>query len=183
MHHHERYDGAGYPHGLKGNDNSIYSQLCGLAIRFDRLFSKRKEINDVQFDFVINEIKIDRGAFSSEIIDILSKCRGEVLSYKDITKAYLQARAQEENLKSLLEEYTSVKEKMKNESMERMAIIYALSMEYYSLWLLDLKKNILVMRRNDNKFTDKVGSAPQCFSECINLYAEKMKQMLGDILK
>lgn len=93
--------------------------------------------------------------------------------YKDITKPFLQARAQEENLKTLMEEYTSVKEQMKNESMEIMAIIYALGMEYYSLWLLDLKQDILLMRRNDNKFMDRVDSEPHCFSEAIALYAEK----------
>lgn len=81
MHHHERYDGLGFPHGLKGSDNSVYSQLCGLAIRFDKLFSKRKEINDVQFDFVINEMKIDKGAFFSEHLEMLAKCKGEVINY------------------------------------------------------------------------------------------------------
>ncbi len=81
MHHHERYDGTGFPHGLRGSDNSVNSQLCGLAIRSDKLFIRRKEINDVQFDFVINEMKIDKGAFSAELIDLLSKCRAEILSY------------------------------------------------------------------------------------------------------
>lgn len=81
MHHHERYDGTGFPHGLRDSDNSVNSQLCGLAIRFDKLFIRRKEINDVQFDFVINEMKIDKGAFSAEFIDLLSKCRAEILSY------------------------------------------------------------------------------------------------------
>ncbi|MGN0639229.1 MAG: response regulator [Huintestinicola sp.] len=81
MHHHERYDGLGYPHGLRGSDNSVYSQLCGLSIRFDSLFIKRREITDTQFDFVINELKIDRGAFSPEFTELLSKCRGEILSY------------------------------------------------------------------------------------------------------
>lgn len=87
MHHHERYDGTGYPHGLRGGDNSINSQLCCLAIKFDRMFVKRKEINEVQFDFVIHELKFDKGAFSSELIDILSKCRGEILSYYKMSEA------------------------------------------------------------------------------------------------
>ncbi|MGN1089197.1 MAG: two-component system response regulator, partial [Huintestinicola sp.] len=64
MHHHERFDGTGYPHGLRGTDNTVYSRLCGLAIRFDKLFVSRRDVNEVQFDFVINEMKFDRGAFS-----------------------------------------------------------------------------------------------------------------------
>lgn len=81
MHHHERFDGTGFPHGLKGNDNSVYSQLCSIAVRFDKLFIKRKEFNDIQFDLVINEMRIDRGAFSNDLLDLLSKCRGEIISY------------------------------------------------------------------------------------------------------
>lgn len=88
--------------------------------------------------------------------------------YKDITKSYLEAKAREENLRSLMEKYTTVKEQMEKEKMERMAIIYALSMEYYSLWLLDLKNDILAVRRNDNKFMDIVDSRPHCFSQSIN---------------
>lgn len=81
MHHHERFDGTGYPHGLRGSDNTVYSRLCGLAIRFDKLIVSRRDINEVQFDFVINEMKFDRGAFSPELIDLLAKCRSEILSY------------------------------------------------------------------------------------------------------
>lgn len=80
MHHHERYDGAGYPHRLKGSDNSIFSQLCGIASRFDSIFASRREVNEMQFYLVINELKIDKGAFSGELLDILSKCRVEILS-------------------------------------------------------------------------------------------------------
>lgn len=81
MHHHERFDGTGYPHGLRGSDNTVYSRLCGLAIHFDKLIVSRRDINEVQFDFVINEMKFDRGAFSPELIDLLAKCRSEILSY------------------------------------------------------------------------------------------------------
>lgn len=81
MHHHERYDGTGFPHGLKGADNSVYSQMCGIAAKFDSLFSKRKEITEMQFDFVINEMKFDKGAFSPELMEVLSKCRWEILGY------------------------------------------------------------------------------------------------------
>ena len=87
MHHHERYDGTGFPHGLKGNDNSVYSQMCGLAVRFDRLFTKSKEVSDGHFDFVINELKIDKGAFSSEFIEILSKCKREILAYYKVLES------------------------------------------------------------------------------------------------
>lgn len=40
-HHHERWDGRGYPDGLKGDDISIWAQATSLADVYDALASKR----------------------------------------------------------------------------------------------------------------------------------------------
>ncbi|HIR93185.1 MAG TPA: response regulator [Candidatus Egerieimonas intestinavium] len=40
-HHHERWDGRGYPDGLKGDEISIWSQIVSLADVYDALVSKR----------------------------------------------------------------------------------------------------------------------------------------------
>ena len=40
-HHHERWDGRGYPDGLKGNEISIWAQIVSLADVYDALVSKR----------------------------------------------------------------------------------------------------------------------------------------------
>ncbi|OKY75324.1 MAG: hypothetical protein BM485_08625 [Desulfobulbaceae bacterium DB1] len=41
LHHHERYDGSGYPHGLKGDEIKTGSQLCAIADVFDAITSDR----------------------------------------------------------------------------------------------------------------------------------------------
>lgn len=41
LHHHERYDGSGYPLGLKGDDIHLYGRLCSLADVYDALKSDR----------------------------------------------------------------------------------------------------------------------------------------------
>lgn len=41
MHHHERWDGRGYPHGLKGDEISVWSQIVSLADVYDALVSVR----------------------------------------------------------------------------------------------------------------------------------------------
>ena len=40
-HHHERWDGRGYPDGLKENEISVWSQIVSLADVYDALISKR----------------------------------------------------------------------------------------------------------------------------------------------
>ena len=41
LHHHERWDGRGYPHGLKGDEISIWSQIVSIADVYDALVSHR----------------------------------------------------------------------------------------------------------------------------------------------
>jgi HD-GYP domain-containing protein (c-di-GMP phosphodiesterase class II) len=41
LHHHERYDGSGYPLGLKGDDIHLYGRICSLADVYDALNSDR----------------------------------------------------------------------------------------------------------------------------------------------
>ena len=40
-HHHERWDGSGYPDGLKGNEISLWAQIVSLADVYDALSCKR----------------------------------------------------------------------------------------------------------------------------------------------
>ena len=49
-HHHERWDGRGYPDGLKGDEISIWAQIVSIADVYDALISKRvyKEAFSVQ---------------------------------------------------------------------------------------------------------------------------------------
>lgn len=39
--HHERYDGSGYPHGLKGDEISLYGQMASIVDVYDALTSNR----------------------------------------------------------------------------------------------------------------------------------------------
>lgn len=41
LHHHERYDGAGYPMGLKGEKIPLYARIISVADAFDAMTSKR----------------------------------------------------------------------------------------------------------------------------------------------
>ena len=41
LHHHERYDGSGYPNGLKGDDISLFARMAAICDTYDALASER----------------------------------------------------------------------------------------------------------------------------------------------
>ncbi len=79
MHHHERYTGTGFPHGLKGTDNSIFAYFCGLAADFDKVFYKRIAFDERQFDFVMSEIDLSITKYSPEAVRYFNDCKKLIL--------------------------------------------------------------------------------------------------------
>ena len=50
LHHHERWDGGGYPEGLKGDEIAIWTQVVSLADVYDALVSERCYKKPISFD-------------------------------------------------------------------------------------------------------------------------------------
>ncbi|MBQ0003140.1 MAG: response regulator [Treponema sp.] len=73
--HHERYDGRGYPNGLKGDDIPIEAQVVALADVFDALTSERCYKKAFTHEEAIRMISNDEcGVFNS----LLVKCIKEI---------------------------------------------------------------------------------------------------------
>ena len=72
--HHERYDGKGYPEGLKGEEIPLYGRLIGVADAFDAMTSNRVYRNQMDMGYVINEIRKGRGnQFDPVFADVMLK--------------------------------------------------------------------------------------------------------------
>ncbi len=70
--HHERYDGKGYPEGLKGEDIPIYGRIIGVADAFDAMTANRVYRKQLDLDYVLGEMKRGRGTqFDPQCVDIL----------------------------------------------------------------------------------------------------------------
>ncbi len=68
--HHERYDGKGYPEGLKGEEIPLYARIIGVADAFDAMTSNRVYRNHMDTDYVMNEMKRGRGTqFDPNVLD------------------------------------------------------------------------------------------------------------------
>ncbi len=68
--HHERWDGTGYPLGLKGDEIPISGRLMALADVYDALISKRVYKDIYTHDEAVEIIRADRGTyFDPDIAD------------------------------------------------------------------------------------------------------------------
>ncbi|MBR3134718.1 MAG: response regulator [Clostridia bacterium] len=57
LHHHERYDGRGYPSQLAGEDIPFMARIAAVVDTFDAMTSKRSYRNALPIEVVIEEIK------------------------------------------------------------------------------------------------------------------------------
>lgn len=77
--HHERYDGEGYPNGLKGDEISTLGHIIIIADAFDAMTSSRIYRRKKSVEEAIEEIKINSAKqFHPDLIDIASKVLVEV---------------------------------------------------------------------------------------------------------
>ena len=70
-HHHEKYDGFGYPGKLKGEEIPYFARIAAVADTFDAMTSKRTYRDALPLDVVISEITRCKGTqFDPKIADV-----------------------------------------------------------------------------------------------------------------
>jgi len=73
-HHHERWDGKGYPDGLKGREITVWSQVVSVADVFDALTNKRVYKPAIPVPEAMDMIFTGQcGAFNPELLEALEK--------------------------------------------------------------------------------------------------------------
>ena len=71
LHHHERFDGGGYPSGISGYSIPLYSRIICVADSFDAITSKRTYKNESELWMGVRELKINKNIqFDPKIVDI-----------------------------------------------------------------------------------------------------------------
>ncbi len=70
--HHERYDGKGYPYGLKGDEIPYVARIIGIADAYDAITSNRIYEKAQVADYAVNELKKGRGTqFDPYLTDVM----------------------------------------------------------------------------------------------------------------
>jgi len=78
LHHHERWDGTGYPARLKGEQIPLHARIVCIADAFSAMTSNRSYRTAMGKEQAIKEIQRKKGAqFDPFIVDILIECLNE----------------------------------------------------------------------------------------------------------
>ncbi|MDZ5472008.1 7TM diverse intracellular signaling domain-containing protein [Bacillus sp. 31A1R] len=82
--HHEKFDGTGYPQGLKGKQIDIHARITALADVFDALGSDRVYKKAWELDQILNLINEERGKhFDPKLVDVFFENIESLLSIKE----------------------------------------------------------------------------------------------------
>ncbi len=78
--HHEKWNGEGYPKGLKGEDIHIYARIAAIADVFDALISKRPYKEAWEVDKTVEYISSESGShFDPEVVNAFMKALPDIL--------------------------------------------------------------------------------------------------------
>lgn len=87
MTHHEKWDGTGYPKGLKGEEIPIEGRICALADVFDALTSKRPYKEAWSIEKAVGFIQSQKGKhFEPKLVDLLVAMLPKIVEIKETFK-------------------------------------------------------------------------------------------------
>lgn len=106
--HHERYDGGGYPDGLKGEEIPISAQAVSLADAYDALISERVYKKAFSHEKALNMIlNGECGAFNPLLLECLSDIAEHIQEELEINSL---SRFSEKEIHNIVEQMLSYKE-------------------------------------------------------------------------
>lgn len=81
LYHHERFDGKGYPTGLKGEDIPLVARIICVADSYDAMSSNRCYRAQLDKEYILDQLISNKGKqFDPDLVDVFLKCieSGEV---------------------------------------------------------------------------------------------------------
>ncbi|MFW6326464.1 MAG: HD-GYP domain-containing protein, partial [Desulfovermiculus sp.] len=99
LHHHERFDGSGYPQGLAGEDIPLGSRIIAVCDCFDAMVSDRPNSERMSVSRAVMELHARAGSFfDPEIVrafaEVIARDPEQVIPFK-VSKDYFQKYKQE----------------------------------------------------------------------------------------
>ncbi|NWF35273.1 HD domain-containing phosphohydrolase [Mariprofundus sp. KV] len=84
LHHHEKWNGNGYPDGLKGEEIPLAARIVAVADVFDALVNERPYKKAWPLQDALSLIKNEKGAhFDPQVVDAFFNCLDEILEIQE----------------------------------------------------------------------------------------------------
>src|SRR5437762_4032593 len=91
--HHERWDGSGYPRGLKGRRIPIHARIVAIADSFDAITHRRRYSHARSFKEAVRSISEGKGTqFDPDLVDLFLSPRALARVEKTMREAHMQHR-------------------------------------------------------------------------------------------
>ncbi|NDV18514.1 response regulator [Pseudodesulfovibrio sp. JC047] len=82
--HHERWDGTGYPNGLKGEAIPLAARIAAVSDVFDALMSRRPYKDPWPVEKAVEYIRKSSGShFDPQVVDVFLSCLPEILAVRE----------------------------------------------------------------------------------------------------
>ena len=83
--HHEKWDGSGYPAGLKGNEIPLAGRIVAIADVFDAMTSRRPYKEPFSIEKTLSLIMEARGShFDPDVVDTFFEIKDDILGIKNV---------------------------------------------------------------------------------------------------
>ena len=87
LHHHERWDGGGYPSGIEKDSIPLLARIIAVADCFDAMTSDRAYRKGLSYEVAIEEIVYCSGSqFDPEVVEAFIECLPEILPDVDVSE-------------------------------------------------------------------------------------------------
>ena len=84
LQHHERWNGTGYPKGIKKDEISLYARIVAVADVFDALTCKRPYKEPWPIEKAVDLIKEERGKhFDPQVVDAFMDVLDEIVTIRN----------------------------------------------------------------------------------------------------
>ena len=99
LYHHERWDGAGYPRGLKGEDIPLCARIITIVDVYDALTSRRPYKEAMTHDMAISVMKEEEGKYDPSLINLFFK---NAEKFNEIREKYSLKENNEETVEGIV---------------------------------------------------------------------------------
>ena len=165
--HHEKWDGKGYPRGIKGDEIPISAQIVSIADIYDALTTKRVYKDAYSFETAYSMIiNGECGAFSEKLLECFKKCRRKFEtiaanpeSFRFIGRDYelvSVSSPSESFVIGLHDQNRTLQEKAR--LSEEISVLESISDSFYYVCYVNMVNNSVKSFKADERFTRMLNS-------------------------